>query len=129
MGVASTSSGDDVEHPVAEINILNNINNMIDGLPNTCWHRSVSIPATYGTPSLQTDVTVTIPYEISSSTICNWIELTPHPINSVSILSIQIKSGDSWIDVPGFTSHSQYDPATGTMPSGKPVALSFDDTS
>lgn len=126
----SSETGEGINVQTSDIIIHdNNINNMIDGSASTCWQRSVGIPLSYGTPYLITEVTVRIPYEIVSNTIINTISLIAHPINSIDVLDIQIKTGDSWTRIPGFTDHSQYNITEDYIPNSKPLRFIFGDTS
>lgn len=107
----------------------NNLNYMVDGDSTTCWQRKIVAPKSLGIHEVTVEVRISIPYEIVSNRYINTISICPHPIQSVDILDIQYKHGDSYKRIPGFSEHSLYSSENGEdgILHARPVRFFFND--
>lgn len=106
----------------------NNIENAIDGNLTTCWQRCIKVPTDAGVSAIDVDIIIPIPYEIISNRYINTISICPHPIKGVEIKNVQIKNGDTYMRIPGFTDHSAFDSYENSIINARPIRFFFNET-
>jgi hypothetical protein len=100
----------------------------IDGSMNTCWQRRIEVPRQYNVDYVEIEIIVPIVNEIITNRRINTISISPHPVRGMDIINIEALYEDTWLQVPGFQEHSQYNNQLGYINEASPVRLYFNDT-
>jgi hypothetical protein len=113
--------------PEASFAITNGNNPLyaIDGSTKTCWQERVEIPNNYQVDYIESEIIIPIMDDIITNRDINTVSISPHPVEGIDIINIEILSGDSYIQMPGFQDHSQYNSELGYIKNAKPCRFYF----